>query len=74
MGQGERRDRLYLRDLGGATALETTYGNVKLSVPANIAKAHPNRPVVVASKDTLVLDRDEYVVAPAALVAWALSS
>lgn len=55
-------------------ALEVKYGNVKLNVASNIAKAHPARPAVVASKDTLILDRDEYVVVPAPLVAWALGT
>lgn len=59
-------------DWRNRAALEVKYGTVKLSVAANIAKAHPNRPAVVASKDTLILDRDHYVVAPTALVLWAL--
>ncbi len=55
-------------------ALEVKYGYVKLGVAANVAKAHPARPALVASKDTLVLDRDPYVIAPAALLLWALGT
>lgn len=61
-------------DWANRAAVEVKYGNVKLNVAANIAKAHPGRPAVVASKDTLVLDRDPYVVAPAALILWALGT
>jgi uncharacterized protein len=55
-------------------ALEVKYGAVGPGVGANVAKAHPGRPAVVASKDSLVLDRDPYIIAPAALVLWALGT
>ena len=56
-------------------ALEVKFaGRVKLQVGANVAKAHPKRPAVVASKDLFVLDRPGYVIAPAAVVAWALGT
>jgi uncharacterized protein len=55
-------------------ALEAKYGKVRRRIGANVAKAHPGRPAVVASKDELLLDSGDYVIAPAALIGWALGT
>jgi hypothetical protein len=50
------------------------YGRPRTRISMSGIGNHASSRPVVASNDTLVLDRDDYTIAPSALVVWALGT